>query len=194
VNCAGPWIDRVLGSLGNKKPVKFLKAVVLVTRPLVKDVAVGVASASPYTDADAVVNKGHRYLFITPWRHTSLVGTFQMPHGGNPDLLRVTENEIYDFIRQTNAAFPGGCLKREDVHWVLCGLVPSADGNGHNPDTQLQKQYEIRDNAAADNVEGLVSVTGVKYTTARRVAEKTVDLIFNKLGLEPQKFQSPGAR
>jgi glycerol-3-phosphate dehydrogenase len=38
------------------------------------------------------------------------------------------------------------------------------------------------DHEAADGVPGLVSVQGVKYTTARGVAEKVVDLVFRRLG------------
>ena len=33
-----------------------------------------------------------------------------------------------------------------------------------------------------DGYEGLLSVEGVKYTTARTVAEKTIDLVFRRLG------------
>jgi glycerol-3-phosphate dehydrogenase len=53
-----------------------------------------------------------------------------------------------------------------------------------NPKTgevQLTKHYCIHDHARENGVEGLVSVVGVKYTTARDVAQKTVNLLFRKL-------------
>jgi glycerol-3-phosphate dehydrogenase len=187
VNCAGPWLGRVLQLLEtsrSNRPTKLLKAVVLVTRPLVQSVAVGIPSRSAYTDKDAVIKKGYRYLFITPWRHTSLIGTFQIPYERDPDELEVTEYEILDFIREINAAFPGALIKREDVYWVFSGLLPSADPDGQNGHAQLQKQYEIRDHGVEDEIQGLVSVTGVKYTTARGVGEKTVNLVLKKLGRE----------
>jgi glycerol-3-phosphate dehydrogenase len=188
VNCAGPWLDHVLRLLTTstaKSTMRLLKAVVLITRPVVRNVAVGIPSRARYSDADAIVQKGHRYFFITPWRHTSLIGTFQSAHGGHPDELAVTDEEIGDFICQINGAFPGAVLEKKDVYRVLCGLLPAAEQDGTDGDAQLEKRAEIRDHASADGIPGLISVSGVKYTTARSVAEHAVDLIFMKLARKP---------
>jgi glycerol-3-phosphate dehydrogenase len=64
---------------------------------------------------------------------------------------------------------------------VLRGIVPGSDNFDRDGHVQLKKHHEIRDHAAEDGIEGLLSVMGVKYTTARSVAEKTVDLVFEKL-------------
>lgn len=185
VNCSGPWTDRVLQLLGtprHSKQTNLLKAFVLVTRPLVQGVAVGVPSSSPYKDNDAIINKGHRYFFITPWRNTSLIGTFQAPYDGDPDDFDVTEQDVRGFIHEVNAAFPGAGLKRHDVYFVYRGLLPAGGMNGKAGDTQPAKEYEIHDHASKNRIQGLVSVIGVKYTTARDVAEKTVNLVEKKLG------------
>jgi glycerol-3-phosphate dehydrogenase len=117
---------------------------------------------------------------VTPWRNRSLVGTFQVPYEGPAEAAAVTEAEIGDAIREINEAFPAPRLKREDVVSVFQGLVPGEE-DGRGSDLQLKKHSEIRDHAAADGIEGIVSIVGVKYTTARRVAEQAVNLIFNKL-------------
>jgi glycerol-3-phosphate dehydrogenase len=49
------------------------------------------------------------------------------------------------------------------------------------------RRYRIRDHQKEEGVEGLVSVIGVKFTEARHVAEKVVDLVFSKLGKKPPK-------
>jgi glycerol-3-phosphate dehydrogenase len=189
VNCAGPWADQLLARL--TAPVKrqapgLLKSVVLVTRPLLGgDIGIGVPSRFEYKDSDAVVDKGFRYLFITPWRGTSLVGTFQSAYAQEPQALGVGQEDFSGAIREVNAALPAARLKASDVLWVLRGLVPGFENGG----AQLQKHHEIRDHGAADGIEGLISVFGVKYTTARSVAEKTVDLVFAKL-----KRRSPDCR
>jgi glycerol-3-phosphate dehydrogenase len=189
VNCAGPWADQLIERLG--APVKpnarnLCKLLVLVTPRLVgEDLAVGVPSRFEYNDSDAVVDKGFRYLFITPWRGTSLVGTFQTSYGQMPQDLSVAEEDVGGAVREINRALPAARLKAADVQWVLRGLVPGFERGG----AQLQKHHEVRDHAAEDGVEGLISVSGVKYTTARSVAEKTVDLIFAKL-----KRRSPACR
>jgi glycerol-3-phosphate dehydrogenase len=193
VNCAGPWADRVLEGLrGTGKPTLagLCKSFVLVTRPLVSGIAVGVPGQFEYTDRDAVVKKGFRYFFIIPWRNTSLVGTFQIPYDGKPDALKVSEQEIGDAIRAINLAYPAAGLQRHDVISVLRGIVPGSedfDGDGH---VQLKKHHEIRDHAAEDGIEGLLSVIGVKYTTARGVAERTVDRVFEKLGVKSPKCET----
>ena len=187
VNCAGPWVDRVLELLGgqwsnrpSQRTTELLKSVVLVTRSLVQNVGLGIPGRSTYIDGDAVFKKRHRYFFITPERDRSLIGTFQTAHAGDPGELAVSEDEIRNFISEINSALGAGILERKDVHALLCGLVPSAGGNddGH---VQLRKQYEIRDHDPEDGIHGLLSIGGVKYTTARAVAQKVVDLILKKL-------------
>jgi glycerol-3-phosphate dehydrogenase len=185
VNCAGPWLDRFLGSSALQRRIKFLKALVLVTRPLVESVAVGVPSRFAYEDRDAVVKKGFRYLFVTPWQNSSLIGTFQTPYNGASESTAVSEQEITDSIREVNEAFPAASLTRQDVRSVLSGLVPMAEHGDGAGDVQLEKHYRIWDHGLESGPQGLISVMGVKYTTARGVAERAVDLIFKKLGRQP---------
>jgi glycerol-3-phosphate dehydrogenase len=135
------------------------------------------------------LDKGYRYFFITPWRNNSLIGTFEVPCNDGPDDFSVTEDEIDSFIGHVNAAYPAGRLTREDVRFVYGGLVPASDQDG-SPGDQPAKHYEICDHALEDGVEGLVSVIGVKYTTARHVAEKAVDLIETKLGKRPTQSRT----
>src|SRR5207249_11895791 len=66
-----------------------------------------------------------------------------------------------------------------DVTLVHHGLVPAvlhADGSA-----SLQKHEQVKDHAS-EGVEGLVTVAGTKYTTARAVAERVTGRLFTKLG------------
>lgn len=190
VNCSGPWMDSVLqllGPTGQRKRFDLIKAAVLVTRPLVQQTAVGIPSRSQYRDLHAIINKGQRLFFIVPWRDASLVGTFQAPYNGTPDSFKITEQNISDFICEVNAAFPGAALKRQDVRFVYSGLLPGVDTGSRDESVQLVKQYGIHDHAIGDRIQGLISVAGVKYTMARSVAEKAVNLVEQKLGRKPVK-------
>jgi glycerol-3-phosphate dehydrogenase len=184
VNCAGPWIDRVLQLVGIPSSVHggWCKAVVLVTRRLVRDIAVGLQSRIPYADRDALFNKGYRFFFVTPWRDKSLIGTFQAPYDENPDDIKVSEEDLRRYLREINAAFPEAGIKRRDVHFIYRGLLPITNERAENGDINLMKHFAISDHTKEHNVEGLVSVRGVKYSTARDVAEKVVDLAGRKLG------------
>ena len=51
------------------------------------------------------------------------------------------------------------------------GLVPGRDGP-----SGLSTRPRLHDHEAEDGLPGLVSLQGVKYTTARAVAERAVDL------------------
>jgi glycerol-3-phosphate dehydrogenase len=187
VNCSGPWTGRVVelaGIVKQRTRKRWLKAALLLTRQLIPNVAVGVRSNFRYQNAGAFLDKGYRYFFITPWRNSSLIGTFEVPYNGGPDDFSVTEDEICAFIEDVNSAYPAGNLTTKDVHFVYGGLVPASDQNG-SPNNHLTKHYEICDHALEDGVEGLVSIIGVKYTTARHVAEEAVNLIETKLGKRP---------
>ena len=57
------------------------------------------------------------------------------------------------------------------------GVVPAvATSNG----VALEGNQQVRDHAG-DGVEGLFSVVGAKYTTARAVAERVVDRVLSTL-------------
>jgi glycerol-3-phosphate dehydrogenase len=62
------------------------------------------------------------------------------------------------------------------VHW---GLLPSVPASG--PHVQLSKSSVLRDHRA-EGVDGLVTVIGVRYTTARQTAQDAVDLVARRLG------------
>jgi glycerol-3-phosphate dehydrogenase len=184
VNAVGPWVHQLLNHLPNASAGEwtgFAKAMNFVTRPLVQDYAVGISSTATYVDKDAVIKRGRRLLFIAPWRDRSLVGTWYSPFEGSPDSFEITEGDIQSFIREINHAYPAANLKRKDIDFIHGGLLPSSGVSPHSGDVQLTKHYTLYDHRQ-DGISGLLSVTGVKYTTARDVAEKTVTWISQILG------------
>jgi glycerol-3-phosphate dehydrogenase len=166
VNASGPSVDRLLEGIegARKKLFHSSKAMNLVTRPLVANVALGLTRGGPL-------------LVVAPWRHVSLVGTLHLPHQGEPEALETREEDVQRLLDGINRAYPRAALRRTDVRLVHRGLLPAvANGRG----LTLQKSYTIDETAP-----GLLSVVGVKYTTARDVAEKTVDRALARLG-KPQ--------
>ncbi len=183
VNASGPWVNSVLRLMnGNFQTRVFLsKAMSIVARrQLNPTFAFGVPSPFEFKDNDTVVDKGFRFLFITPWRGYSLIGTAYTPHDGSPGSFRITEEEIQDFIDEVNKAYPPAHFMREEVSFCYSGLLPM--DRTSNGSVRLTKKYQLWDHSKDEGVEGLISVVGVKYTTARAVAEETVDLVYTKLG------------
>jgi glycerol-3-phosphate dehydrogenase len=182
VNTSGPWRTRILDLMNGRGPRRRLplsKAFnLLLNRQIVPRYAVGIYSKGGFKDRDAVLNKGSRLFFITPWRGRSLIGTVHLPYDSDPDQITVTEPEIGAFLNEINEACPALNIKRRDISFAYVGLLPSAATSA----AQLLKRYQIYDHQREDGIRGLISVTGVKFTEARHVAEKTVDLVFTKLG------------
>lgn len=159
VNAAGPACDRLLALAGLKRaPLPLLRAWNLVlSRAITGPQALGMRS-------------GGRFLFAVPWAGRSMVGT------AYEDAGRAAADSWRAFVAEAAAAYPWAGLREQDVAVVHCGLVPgSGDASG------LATSTSLADHESADGLPGLISVVGVKYTTARGVAERVVDLACSRL-------------
>jgi glycerol-3-phosphate dehydrogenase len=185
VNAAGPWLGRVcrLAGAAPPEPAGLSRAVVLVVRrDLTGGIAIGLPGPSLYRDPDVLVPRSERLFFITPWRDCSLVGSAHLPSSGNPDDCAVSEGEIGTFLAEVNAACPSWSIRREEIASVYRGLVPTVAIDETTGSVQVEKRQKIEDHGARDGVEGLISILGVKYTTAGEAANRAVDLAARKLG------------
>jgi len=52
----------------------------------------------------------------------------------------------------------------------------------------LTKHYSLFDHEKKNGIRGIISVSGVKYTTARDVAEKSIKLVLKKLDEKPRSI------
>ena len=176
VNAAGPWgpalTEELPLPLRSGRPAGLSKAMNLVTRSITRNHALGGLA-------------GSRFLFVTPWHGVSIVGTSHDPFDGRADSLRVRETDVSAFLREANQAFPAAGLELDDVRLVHRGLLPAADSSGR----LLLTQSVVRDHRA-DGVPGLMSVLGVRYTTARGTAERATDAAFTILGRTPPACQT----
>jgi glycerol-3-phosphate dehydrogenase len=182
MNCVGPWLAEQAEEVrrGTTPEFDVFKAAVLVVRDLGLTSGIAIPGRRPYADNAEVLRKNYRNYFITPWRGLSLIGTFYTPHWGPASGCQVTEEEIAAWLGDINIACPSLQLGRQDVYRVLAGLLPRGRG-GTADELQYVKRYRIVDHGHTDGVEGLVSVMGVKFTTARGVAERAVDLAAARL-------------
>ena len=192
VNTSGDWVDKVLGLVnGESRRVRLSTAMNLVVdRRVLPECAAGVTGQFEFTRRDGSVHRGSRVLFMAPWRRFTLVGTYHRPYEGDPDGMRVTEEEIQAFLREINSAYPGDPIRREEVSFFHKGFLPMDGVNEKTGEVRLTPHYRIHDHGREDGLERLISVVGVKYTTVRDVAEKAVDLVVNKLGVKAPKCRT----
>lgn len=111
-----------------------------------------------------------RVLFAVPWHDKLVVGTTDTPidsHSLEPIAL---EQEI-DFILNTAAKYLTKTPTRKDVLSVFAGLRPLAA-----PQDDSSKTKEIsRSHKLIVSESGLITITGGKWTTYRKMGEDTVD-------------------
>jgi len=165
VNATGSAVDILLKPIGLSSGVRMVKAMNLVTRREAGDEALGGRARSG------------RNLFLVPWRRRALFGTWESSRACDLGDTAVDPADVGAFIGELNEAFPALDLTLDDVTLVHRGVVPAVVRNGR---VGLEGREQIRDHAA-QGVEGLVTVAGTKYTTARATAEHLTDLMLTKL-------------
>ena len=181
INTAGPWINNIIKSLNNGIKVSFCKAMnIVVKKQLFKKYAVGLTLRN-----SNFTGKNFGTLFIVPWRKYSIIGVYFADFNGNPSDFKIEENEIQDFINYINAIYPPAALKKKDVCFVHKGIQPREE-RIKNGKIKLLRHYSIYDHKK-NGVDGLVTIVGVKYTTARDIAQKVIDYTAKKLGKKIQK-------
>jgi glycerol-3-phosphate dehydrogenase len=111
-----------------------------------------------------------RVLFVVPWHHHLLVGTTDTALN-HPSLEpRALEEEI-NFILETAGKYLVRKPTRADVLSVFAGLRPLAAPTKNTSSTkEISRSHKL---LVAPS--GLVTITGGKWTTYRKMAEDTVD-------------------
>lgn len=188
VNAAGPWAGRLLDDaldldLGPDRPV-FSRDVGLVTRRKLRG-DLGLACPTVTRDAEAIVDRGGRHLFLLPWREYTLVGVWHGVWSGSPDRVTVEPEELIGYVAEANRAYPGLDLRPQDILMVNTGLILYGAENEGSREHHFGHESLLFDHSTRHGVEGIVTLVGVRSTMARGVAEKAVDLAFEKLGRTP---------
>ncbi|MEA3150803.1 MAG: glycerol-3-phosphate dehydrogenase [Gammaproteobacteria bacterium] len=181
LNAAGPWADYLLQDPqyfpGHRRGHFSRDACFLVNRRPTSRYALAVPARSK--DSDAVVGRAARHLFAVPWRDCTLIGVWHRLFPERPDTAQVEEPELASWIEEMNAGYPALCLKRDDVIYANCGLVPFGDGKTAAGELSFGKESRFIDHRA-HGVEGLVTLIGIRYTTARGDAATALDMLLKQ--------------
>lgn len=181
VNAAGPAACGLTSTLlempSSSRQMEYTIALNIGVPSTGHTVAFALSGSS--SDPNAVLRRGARQLFVVPWRERTLIGTAHLPFRGDPASFRVTDDLIETFLGDVNRAWPGREWRPEDLRIVHGGLLPGrADPTSHA--VRLDKRHRITDDTTPGGAV-LVTVTSVKFTTARLVAEQAVDRVCARL-------------
>jgi len=180
----GPWNEEILSMLGkesNETTVIHAKAINLVTRQLINKFAVGIRGRNQYGNGEYLGNVKTNYLFMAPWRDYSIIGTAYTMGDSSPNEFEIKESDIEFLKNEFNRVNPGNKLSQRDILLAHGGLLPLSDKKRNQRGLQLAKKMKIKDHRKL-GYEGLLSIEGVKYTTARDVAHKTINYVFSSWG------------
>ena len=118
--------------------------------------------------------------FLHPWKGRLLAGMWHEPYKGkiiNPPVPG--EKLIENFIDDMNLMMPDANLSMDNIEHIHAGYLPVTEEGG----TKLTKRAVIYDHGSKGGPKGLYSITGIKFTTARKEAERTLKYILGKTNL-----------
>lgn len=126
-----------------------------------------------------------RVLFAVPWYDKLVVGTTDTPRD-HPSLEpKALEKEI-QFILSTAGEYLTRAPKRSDVQSVFAGLRPLAAPQSEGASTkEISRSHKVIISSSK-----LVTITGGKWTTFRKMGEDTVSKAIDVGGLMPRKSKS----
>jgi len=168
VNATGVWADRVESLDGATAGVRLRPA---------KGVHITVPRSVLDTDMAMVlpVPKDRRTVFVVPWGELTYVGTTDTDYHGPLDTPDCTSEDVDYLLGAVNFSMVRP-VHRSDVVGTWSGLRPLVDGSvGRTAD--LSRRHSVTTSQS-----GLVTVTGGKLTTWRRMAADTIEQVLPRLG------------
>jgi glycerol-3-phosphate dehydrogenase len=170
VNAAGVWADdvRALDDPINPDSIRPAKGI-HITVPWGK-VRNDIAAIVP-------VPKDKRSIFVVPWGDFTYIGTTDTDYDGPLDDPECTPDDIAYLIDAMNLVLREP-ISAEDIVGTWAGLRPLVKGGSVGEKTaDLSRRHAVGQSAS-----GVISITGGKLTTYRRMAADTVDAVTEALG------------
>jgi glycerol-3-phosphate dehydrogenase len=122
-----------------------------------------------------------RVLFVIPWHDKILTGTTDTPVEKAELEPRAMETEI-EFILETTKNYLEVSPKREDILSVFAGIRPLVKSENTKNTAKLSREHAI-----VIDESNLLTITGGKWTTYRRMAEDAVSQAIKTANLPEKK-------
>ena len=169
VNATGVWVDRLQGfeEPGREAAVQPSKGVhVVVPRERLPLLEASVLLPSKQGDG--------RSMFAITWGRQTILGTTDTPYDGALDGLSLTGEDLTYVLAAGNAVFKND-LVPEDVLGAWAGVRPLIRQDGSDSMSDISRRHTL-----VEGTGGLLTITGGKLTTYRRMAKDVVDRIVER--------------
>lgn len=124
--------------------------------------------------------------FLHPWKGRLLAGTGHSSYTGQISSHPFLDEQIIEsFIDDMNLIMPDAKLCMDNIEHIYSGHLPVTEDGG----TKLTKRAVIFNHGDRGGPKGLYSVSGIKFTTSRKEAERTLRHVLGNLN--PNRKQRP---
>ncbi|HEX9695992.1 MAG TPA: glycerol-3-phosphate dehydrogenase/oxidase, partial [Actinomycetota bacterium] len=172
VNATGIWAGDV-GTLEDPRTPIALRPAKGIHLMIPRErIALGAACIVPSGARD------RRSLFLQPWADRVMLGTTDTEYDGPLDAPAVTEADV-DYVLGGINRWMDVDLTRDDLVGAWAGLRPLRAAATTERTADLSRRHAITVSPG-----GLISVTGGKLTTFRRMARDAVDATCERLGVK----------
>jgi glycerol-3-phosphate dehydrogenase len=171
VNATGVWADRLRPS------ELYDEAEVPVIRPS-RGTHIIVDSGRLPMSAGAIIPAGSgRTIFVLPWLGQTLIGTTDTDHPERDVVhVRPAEEDITYLLDAVNEFF-ATALELDDLAGAYAGVRPLISTGDRGKSVDISRKAELYETSS-----GMITITGGKLTTWRRMAKQTVDRIVERDG------------
>jgi glycerol-3-phosphate dehydrogenase len=171
VNATGVWADRI-------SPDEFYDAEdVPHIRPS-RGTHVTLASDKlPLNGGGAIAPAGKgRTIFILPWLGRTLIGTTDNDYEGGLDHIPPSQDDV-DYLLGAANEFFGTDLGTADLSGAYAGVRPLISSGDPKKSVDISRRAELYETGS-----GMLTITGGKLTTFRRMAKQVVDRLVERDG------------
>jgi glycerol-3-phosphate dehydrogenase len=170
VNATGVWADRL-------RPEELHdEAEVPVIRPSRGTHIILPGATLPVVSGAIAPAGGGRTIFVLPWLGQTLIGTTDNDYEGDLERVRPSEEDVGYLLDAVNAFFATS-LEPGDIAGAYAGVRPLISTGDPRKSVDISRKAELYETSS-----GMVTITGGKLTTWRRMAKMTVDRIVEREG------------
>lgn len=174
VNAAGPWAERVIGTL--------IEGVAPVKLRLVKGSHIVYPRLYSHDRAYVLQSDDRRIVFVIPFGEKyTLIGTTDVEISGDPGKAAASAEEI-EYLCRLASQFFKAATEPSRVVWTFAGVRPLIDSGGSA--SRATREYQIVADGGGENAL-LLSLIGGKLTAFRAMSEDVVNRLGQVLAMKP---------
>jgi glycerol-3-phosphate dehydrogenase len=130
----------------------------------------------PLVSGAIVPAGGDRTIFALPWLGRSLIGTTDINYDGDLEHVYPSGEDIAYLLDAVNTFF-ATTLGPDDVTGAFAGVRPLISTGDSRKSVDISRKAELYETSS-----GMITITGGKLTTFRRMAKMTVDALVERDG------------